>query len=320
MTARRARWALGPAGLAALAALGSGGPAAGQARILTEVDTTLVTVGDRITLSVTVEHAGGTTVAWPDSLALAPFEVLDARASGPDAVGDRSVSALTLSLAAFELGELEIPSFEVQVLGPGADVQRLGTDRFSVEVVSVGRDETGDIRDIRGPLALPVGAVRVALYALALLAAALLGYLLHRRRRRPARSREEPARGVPARPAHELALEALARLEGSALLGRGMVKEFHIELADIVRTYVERRFAIDALEMTTAELLPALGRRGADHVAVDDLRRLLEQCDLVKFAKVRPGPEESLAALELGRVLVERTTPRVYEPAAAGGG
>lgn len=285
-----------------------------QSMIRTEVDTAVVTVGDRITLTVSVEHPSDAQVEWPDSISLEPFEVLDARASAPRSAGERSVSTLALSLTAFELGALEIPSFEVSVIGPEGESETLETDRSAVEVVSVGADEGGDIREIRGPFAIPVGALRVLLTLLLVLLPALLAWLLYRRWRGRAGEDERGVRGPPPRPAYELALEALAALEVSPMLERGRVKEFHIEVSEILRTYIERRFRVDALEMTTREVLAGLERAGVDEELRGALRRFLEQCDLVKFAKVRPDAEASRDVLQLGRWIVERTIPRVPIP------
>ena len=161
--------------VAALVGLATAGSLAGQdVRVRTEVDTTLVTVGDRIRLTVTVEHPAGAAVQWPDSLRLSPFEVLSAEVLPPSGEGDRVRSGAVITLTAFELGELEIPSFEVLVQGPGEASETLSTDRFGIEVVTVGADEGGDIRDIRGPLAIPVDVVRVSLWLL-LIVAALAG-------------------------------------------------------------------------------------------------------------------------------------------------
>lgn len=288
-------------------------PSTAQSRIRTSVDTTLVTVGDRITLLVEVEHPSDARVAWPDSLTLAPFEVLEAAVLPAQTTGDRTVSAAALSLAAFELGELEIPSFEVPVLRDGEDPELLETDRFGIEVVSVGADEGGDIRGIRGPLGIPVGPIGLLLLVLLVLLTALLAYILYRRFR-PRGEGEQGARGPRPRPAHELALEALAALEATALLERGQVKEFHIEVSEILRTYVERRYRVDALEMTTVEVLSGLEDAGVDGRFRDGLRRFLDQCDLVKFAKVRPDASSSGAVLRLGRELVESSIPAVPIP------
>jgi hypothetical protein len=277
-----------------------------DARLRSDVDTTLVTVGDRIHLTVSIEHAAGARIQWPDSLDLSPFEVLAAEALTPSGDGDRARSGVVLTLAAFELGVLEIPSFDVTVVGPGEQSETVSTDRFGVEVVTVGADETGDIRDIRGPLALPVSVIQVSLLLLALVAGlAVALWLLKRWRRRG----DEPAvlPDLPARPAHEVALEALDRLEASRLLERGQVKEYHIEVSEILRTYVERRFSVPALEMTTREVAQGLEAVGVHTDTREGLRRFLDRCDLVKFAKVRPDAERSRSVLELGRELVRHT-------------
>ncbi len=277
--------------------------AAQDARISNDVDTTLVTVGDRVRMTVTVEHAVGARVVWPDSLDLTPFEVLGVEAIPPATEGERVRSSAILTMAAFELGELVIPSFDVQVLGPGEAVETLSTDRFGIEVVSIGVDETGDIRDIRGPLWIPVGVVTVSLWILLLLLVLGAAYGLYRRSRRSGGDDVEES-GPPPRPAHEVALEAIARVEASPMLERGQVKEYHIEVSEILRTYIEARFHVRSLEMTTREVVDGLRGVGAQAQFVDGLRRFLDQCDMVKFAKVRPVLEASREVLELGRELV----------------
>jgi len=70
----RERWCT-VAALALAAGLHASAPApvSAQIRVRSSVDTTLVTVGDRITLTVQVEHPEDATVLWPDSLDLSPF-------------------------------------------------------------------------------------------------------------------------------------------------------------------------------------------------------------------------------------------------------
>ena len=112
---------------------------------------------------------------------------------------------------------------------------------------------------------------------------------------------------APLRPAHEVALEALARIEASDMLVRGEVKEYHIEVSEVIRRYVEARFAVAALEMTTWEVIAGLERAEVDADFRSGLSRFLDQCDMVKFAKVRPTSNASRNVLALGRSLVEGT-------------
>lgn len=279
-------------------------PIHAQSTVRTTVDSTLVTVGDRITLTVAVEHAPDATVAWPDSLDLSPFEVVGARALGSEPSGGRVRSSAQFYLTAFQLGDLEIPDFEVAVLGAGGEREVLRTDRFGIEVVSVGADEGGDIREIRGPFLIPIGTITLLLWLLGLLAilgAAAYGY----RRWRASRGEVTVEAAAPARPAHEIALEALADIEASRMLSRGQVKEYHIAVSETLRRYIEARYRVPALEMTTWEIVAGLEKVGVGRDFTGDLRRLLDQCDLVKFAKVRPASDQAEGILVLGRELVE---------------
>lgn len=305
-------------GLPALSA-----PAHAQSRIQTALDTTLVTVGDRMTLTVTVEHAPEASVVWPDSLDLSPFEVLGADLAA-SREGDRVLSTARIQLAAFELGELELPSFSVDVLQGDGGRETLETDRFGVEVTTVGLEEGGDIREIRGPFIIPLSTITIALWVLVLLAL-LAGAFYGLRRVRRRSDAPEPERGPPPRPAHEIALEALRDVEGSNMLPRGQVKEYHIAISDALRRYVEARYRVPALEMTTWEIIEGLERVGVGGEFCGRLRSLLDSCDLVKFAKVRPDMERSTGVVREAIDLVEASVAWIPtgggvtdpEPAAA---
>ena len=69
------------------------------------------------------------------------------------------------------------------------------------------------------------------------------------------------------------------------------------------------------MEMTTGEVLDGLRGTDADAGVVADLRGLLDRCDLVKFAKLRPAAAACRELAPLARRVVNATTP--VEPAAA---
>lgn len=122
----------------------------------------------------------------------------------------------------------------------------------------------------------------------------LAGWLVWYTRRRPASS-ASPAEG---------ALGELARL-GAALPD---AERFYTRLAEIVRRYLELRFGSPAPRQTTPEFLAAARqapRLSAAQQAL--LGELLTQCDLVKFARSEPGPQECRAALARARTFVEET-------------
>jgi hypothetical protein len=301
----------------ALLLLLSAAPPQGEApRIRTTLDTARVTLGDRLHLRVVVTHAPGQRVRWPDSLALAPFEILARRASPPARNGDAVADTLALTLAAFELGRLTLPSFGVTVEG-GAAPDTLLTDGWTVTVESVGGDSTADIRDVKGPLSMPRNWLSLAVWIAGGLVAAALAYRLYRRFGRRGAA-PAPAPVLPPRPPHVIAYEALAALERSPLLEQGLIKEYYDRASDIVRRYFEGRYHVSALEMATGEVLGELALVHADETARREAAAFLETCDLVKFAKLTPPPEASRVLVSAARHIVDLT--REAEPAAVASG
>lgn len=160
-----------------------------------------------------------------------------------------------------------------------------------------------DIRDIRPPL--PYGwdpRWRIAGGALAL-TAALVGllYFLRRRRRRGPRAAVEP----PPPPPHEVAWAGLTALQGR--LG-DPDKTFYFELSTLLRTYLDGRYGLDALEKTTDELLPAV--RGLPEPAElrASLAELFRFSDPVKYADLAAGEERKRADLETATRFVRATS------------
>ena len=277
-------------------------------RIFTELDTALVSVGDRMAFTVRVEHDPDAIVVWPDSLDLGSVEVLDTEGLRPGDEGGRTITGARFTLAAFELGDLEIPSFEIRVEAPDGSSTTLSTDTYVITVQSVGLDEGGDIRAIRGPLGIPLSVIYVLPWVLLLALLGGLGYWLWIKRR-PVEAGPRRSVAIPRFP-HEDADDALARLEASRLLERGKIKEYHILASEIIRTYVEGRFGVYALEMTTGEVVEGL--RGSD-VPEDDVGAFdvfASRCDLVKFARLRPASDACRDILEAARAFVAQTQPR----------
>lgn len=95
-----------------------------------------------------------------------------------------------------------------------------------------------------------------------------------------------------------IALDRLEKLKAKNLWENGMEKEYFTELTDILRDYLFRRFGINAMEMTTNQIMSTL----ADQTDVKDkrayVRKILAMADFVKFAKVRPLPSDNVEAFE----------------------
>jgi hypothetical protein len=295
-------------------------PGAAQEAVTVEarVDTARLTVGDRVTLTATVEHDREQSVTWPAPAdALGAFEVLDVQTAAPVTVNGRARTSARYVLTAFELGELEIPPLEVSVSRSGdANPLVVSTDPVTVTVQSVGRDDTGDIRAIKPPLEIPRNWLLLAPWFLIALALGALGYWWYRRHQKRAQGVSDlltPT--VPRRPPHVVAYEALDRLAAAGLLERREIKPYFINVSEIIRNYLDGRFGIDAMEMTTPDVLGELELVEIGHEAFERFVTFFERSDLVKFAKFRPDISVCREMIPLARQLVDET--RAVEMTAA---
>ncbi len=115
----------------------------------------------------------------------------------------------------------------------------------------------------------------------------------------------------PVKKPEEIAWEELQKLEASDWIEQGKVKEFYSKLSDILRSYIEGRYQMAALERTTSELLIDLRSLNLLNELTAPTRVFLETADLVKFAKFAPDGEEIRFDLLRVKAFVSNTTPNV---------
>lgn len=110
-------------------------------------------------------------------------------------------------------------------------------------------------------------------------------------------------------PPYELAIQKLQRLHEEHLCERGAEKIYYTRLIDILRQYLQGRFGINAMEMTSAQILNAITSEAILPEAETDMRTTLATSDFVKFAKVKPTPDENERSYRSVVYFVENTKP-----------
>ncbi len=108
---------------------------------------------------------------------------------------------------------------------------------------------------------------------------------------------------------YEVAMADLRGLKEKKLWEQGMEKEYFTELTDILRVYLFRRFGINAIEMTSRQILGAMKNNKETREKRDYVRNILNMADFVKFAKVRPLPDDNIASYDNAVKFVEETKP-----------
>ena len=108
---------------------------------------------------------------------------------------------------------------------------------------------------------------------------------------------------------YETAMSALASLKEKKLWEQGMEKEYFTELTEILRVYLNRRFGINAMEMTSRQIMASLASNKDIKEKRSYVRQILDMADFVKFAKVRPLPADNIASYDNAVKFVEETKP-----------
>ena len=285
----------------------------------------VVKVGERVRVRLAVPLPDATArligPRAPES-----FGAVDLLASGSSPAGPDS-AGWTLEVALFQPGDQDLTALPfVLQSATGERPVRLLTYTLTVEATLPDTAGNAEIRDIRGPVKVPL-RWRWGRVVSALLVIGIAGALFVLWRKRRAQLPREVAALPPGVSPEQAALQALRDLERDALPARGLLKEHYFRLSLVLRGYLERRFSFPAVESTTEEIREAMEDRrvlsGADR---DDALDLFAEADLVKFARFDPGATAGDAALRRGRDWVERVgvraavalseTPADPEPAA----
>lgn len=163
---------------------------------------------------------------------------------------------------------------------------------------------------------LPDFLADYGLWILAVIIVLLLGYFTLRRltSRKGALSEK-----VIVIPPYERAITDLESLRADKLCEQGREKEFYTRLTDILRQYLNGRFGINAMEMTSTQIRHTLQANEETRLSKRNMDRVLETADFVKFAKVRPLPDDNIMAFNSAMQFVEDTKPQpVPDPTGDG--
>lgn len=193
-----------------------------------------------------------------------------------------------------------------------------GEDTFmsnpvSLKIVDVPVDTANAICDIKPVYDPPFDwELFWTILIIVLIVAALVvgGIFVYRKYFKGRGKKAEVEKIIDPRPADVIAMEQLEKLRQEKLWQGGRNKEYYSVLTDIVKSYISRRYGINAVEQSTDDLLRELRMNtqiDIEKEPVETLKDVLRLADLVKFAKWTPLPAENERAFEDGRQFVQST-------------
>ncbi len=286
-----------------------------QIVVRAQMDSAAIMMGDQTTVRLEVSQDKGKFVRLPiiqDTL-VAGVEVL--KISKPDTVdlkNNRIQVNNEVLITSFDSGLYYLPPFKYVI-----DNDTFETQSLSLKVVPVPVDTTHAEFDIKGVDAPPFvlwdyvpAWVIYLLIALVVIAAGIYAYW---RWGRKAKGGEAVAE-EKAIPPYERAIQALHELKDSKLWQQGQEKAYYTNLTEILRVYIDQRFHINAMEMTSTQIIDTLRRNEETKAVNQQLRDILEMADFVKFAKMRPLPDDNEQVMRYAENFVEETKPEEKAP------
>lgn len=290
------------------------------------------TVGDPIRIELTVSLPRGFQAKLPELKdQVGDFTVLEPQASpGPpttprrgtagedesaaDSPGTRRASYV---VALFRPGSFEFPSLSISIRDASGKEYSAASPAIKIEIRSVLTGNDDKLKDLKRQAEIEDPArwlYRLGIVLL-VLTLALLGWLLWRKRQKPAL----PRTAVPGLDPYALAEADLRDLMGRGLLERGFVKQFYVGISEIVKRVLEAGYQISTSEKTTTEIMEGL-LQVSPHVPTGaELSRIetfLSGCDLVKFAKYLPSAPENDVTIQAAFTILETCRKRGEVPAA----
>lgn len=201
-------------------------------------------------------------------------------------------------VSAYDSGYFAIPPFKFVVNDDTANPYL--TEALFLEVNTVPTDTTdATVKDIKPPFDEPFDwkwyLPTVYTIGGALLILAIIIYIIMRLTRKKPEAIVERKPDVPP---HILAIEQLEKIKSEQIWKEGKTKEYYSAITDSIRLYIEGRFGVQALELTTDEIMRAFKSQVVDTLSKEKLQQLLVLSDLVKFAKQIPIEQEHGLALQ----------------------
>lgn len=288
---------------------------AGNTTVTTKLDSARVLMGKTTILHINITQDKGVNgllvSLLPDTLN-AKVEIADK--GRPDTTlldNNRIEIKHDVALQAFDPGTYQLPAIAYVV---GNDTIR-SRQQLTLTVDSIKVDTNGSIKDFKPVVEVPFKLTDLVpsfisdywwlwLLALALIAAAIFAYF------KWFKKGINPLKPVKKRlPPYEEAILALQQLKERNLWQNGQEKEYYTHLTDILRVYIDRRFGINAVEMTSTQIMEKIKQNKDAHIVNDQLNNVLEIADFVKFANMHTLADDNEIAYRRAVNFVEQTKP-----------
>lgn len=281
--------------------------------IKSQLDTNHILIGEQAHFSLDIQYPSEAKVEFPilnDTINEA-IEIVNIEIDTLSNSANLKHFKFNYTITAFDSGYYAIPPQQLKILESGDSIESQALI-FAVSTYQIDTTQT-KIFDIKAPIEAPWTLTEFLeenypylIAAILLLGLIILAIWLYRKRKLHDKKPERVV--IPKEAAHVIAFRNLNALKEKKLWQNDRVKLYYIELSDIIRTYIENRYRLLALESTTQELLDSIAHNKyfSDEQLIM-LKQILNTADMAKFAKAKPLANENDLAFQNAYKLVEDT-------------
>jgi hypothetical protein len=298
------------------------GVVAQQTLLEAKIDSASILIGQQtvMRLTMTVNEGKQVILAVPADTLMSGIEILSA--SKPDTTlieNNRWVITQDLLITSFDADTTSKLYYLPPIMAiDGADTIYSNRVSLKVSTLPVNVDKPEEFYDIatvwKPPFMLSdyYPLIFGILFGLLLIAVAI--YIIRRiRNKKPLLPFVKTA---PPLPPHKQAINELDHIKEEKLWQQGRNKEYYTRITETLRRYIDGRFGVNAMEMTSGDILDSIKAENEADSVTDNLKQILVLADFVKFAKHNPLPDENELSMMNAYLFVNQTKPSEPLPEA----
>jgi len=270
-----------------------------EVKVTAAFDSSRIFLGDQIYYTITVDRPSELKLTLPvlkDTICKNIEIVSGPITDSSEIKGGRLLITEKYLITSFDSGFYQVPPVFAELKNENG-LKRFYSEYSQLAVMRVKiapADTTAKFYDIVKPYKAPMTLGDMLPWLLLLTVFAFIIWATVRFIKKLRKSKTGIETVINPDPAHIIAIRELERLREDQLWQKGEIKLYYTKLTEILRQYLENRYMVYSLELTTAETLDALIKTGFKRDGLyNQLKTVLTGADLVKFAKYNPEPIEN---------------------------
>lgn len=269
-------------------------------QIETKVDSSSILIGDQIEFSIKSNLKD--LKNWKSFTDyIGKFEIINTSSTDTIKKDDGWILSQSYTLTHWDSGTFFIPAITME---------EMTSDSLLVYINTVKTNKEEGLKDIKEPVNTPFSLEEALPYILIFFCVILLGFLSYyyfKNKKKTIKVEEKVEIIIPP---FQIALNLLLKLKDKNLLKQNEVKEYHSQISEILRRYIESGLNLKAMEISSNEIISSLKQQ---KIETSSIEKVFTISDLAKFAKFKPLEIENKQCLEMAILFVEQTKPRQDE-------